>query len=242
MGFIARHCRLDMIESLRITFADGTSKKWDFDFSSMGTWNSPDHIAPVEYLMSQGWIKLDSHKCPQCSLASSPSALCPVALLMAQYALDLKSRASTEPVDVIVAHSQNRRTELTQIPLQRVVSELVRLAVFQSRCPVGRKLKPAMRRLPPFPVAEEVLHALAVFFLIEHLRGSSGNEGCVDMDYVRDLHLVFVHLSKRMRDVGKGDAAVNGVIIIDAISQLFAVSAPNLIRKTIEEFQGDLGA
>ncbi|MCG6862264.1 MAG: hypothetical protein LJE70_13465 [Chromatiaceae bacterium] len=227
-----------MIESLSITFEDGITNTWGFDFSAMGTWNVPIHIPPVEFLIHQSWIKLDCHKCPQCTLPSSPTALCPVAVLLAQYALDLKHRSSFEEVDVVVVHSGKRRTELKRQRLPRVVSELVRLAVFQSRCPVGRKLKPAMRRLAPFPSSEEILHALAIFFLIEDAGGDVGKTGDVEMDYLRALHLVFKHLSKRLREIGEGDAAVNGVIVMDAISQLFAVSAPNVIRKTIAEFQG----
>jgi hypothetical protein len=52
---------------------------------------------------------------------------------------------------------------------------------------------------------------------------------------MQSLHNVFGFLSKRLEQAGSGDVYVNGVVILDSLSLLFSLSAPELIQKAIDE-------
>jgi hypothetical protein len=105
------------------------------------------------------------------------------------------------------------------------------LAVFQSGCPIGRRVKQAMAALPPFPSNEQILHAFAGFFVAE-TRDRANAQAAVEA-FMRSLHEVFGYLSKRLEHAGKGDVCMNGLVILASLSLLFSLSAPELIQQEV---------
>lgn len=219
-----------MIRSLSIKFADGQALYWDLDFSTHGTILMGKMISLDEL----GWIRLGHHQCPDCSLDAVELATCPVAEVMARYGSDLADRDSFEYVDVRVEEDDGREILLSDVSLQTVVGELVRIAFFQSACPIGRRVKPAMARLPAFPKDHEILRSLAVFFALQQ----RGADGTLDQDqkrFMESLHNVFRYLARRVQDAGTGDAYANGLTIVDSLSLLFSLSAPELLQEAVSE-------
>ncbi len=219
-----------MIQVLKIETEDGQILYWNLDFSDQGT----IRLTSPAVFEKLPWIKLGFNKCPSCTLNEKASPVCPVAEVLAQYARDLADRLSYERVKVFITEENNRHIILEQVPLQTVVGELVRWAVFQSGCPIGRKVKPAMTRLPPFPTNDKILQALAIFFALQN-RDADGRVEAEQNEFMNSLHEVFGCLAKRLQHVGTGDAYLNGVVIVDSLSLLFSLSAPELVKNAVSE-------
>jgi hypothetical protein len=214
-----------MIKAITIRLSDGRQLMWDFDFSLQGTMRMTN-VFPTAQL---DWIRLEHCQCPDCVLKPDEFPTCPVAEVLASYARDLANRKSYEKVSVDVYQDNAPKLTINNIPLQNVVRELVRLAVFQYECPVGRKVKPVMTALPPFPSNEEILHAFALAFAPQ-AEASHGELNQEQMHFLEQLHDVFGNLSVRLEHVGQGDAHLNGVVILHSLAVLFTLSAPELIR------------
>ncbi len=218
-----------MIQAIRIHLNDGDTMNWDFSFSDHGTMR-------LTNVYVQGgipeWIKLENFQCPACTLDPQENPTCPVAEVMAKYAFDLADRKSFEMVDVEIFQTDGTSFTLHEIPLQRVVGELVRLGAFQYECPVGRKVKEPMTGLPPFPNNEEIIDAFTRAFA-EH--AANGELEADEMELLEQLHDLFGNLSIRLDQIGRGDAHLNGVVILHSLSVLFSLSAPELVHKFIEQ-------
>ena len=210
-----------MIKAIKVTMPDGDQINWNFDFSAAGTIhlkNPMDQDIP-------DWVRLDNHQCSDCTLSACDYAICPVAEVVAQYAIELRDHSSYEKVDVDIYQKDSGVMRVSNIPLQTVVGEIVRLAVFQYSCPIGRKVKSAMVELPPFPESNEILNAFAIAFT-----GAGMGEGMVlneeQVYYFKSLQELFGNLCKRLDSVGKGDAQVNGVVMLHSLSTLFTLLSP----------------
>ncbi len=221
-----------MVRTLTIILDDGQTLHWDLDFSDHGTLR----MGSFAFTSRLPWIRLGFCQCPACTLDEQTNATCPVAEVLAQYARDLADRTSFERVKVHVIEEDSRHIILKEVPLQNVVGELVRLAVYQSGCPVGRKIKMAMTRLPAFPSNNEILQALALFFALQS-KGTQEELDDEQDEFMNSLHEVFGCLSKRLEHAGKGDVYLNAVVIMHSLSMLFSLSAPELIRTAIQEFK-----
>ncbi len=222
-----------MIQALTILLPDGQSLSWSLDFSGQGTLR----LSREAKSQFPKWTRLSFFQCPECELSADTHPTCPVAEVLARFARDIGDRNSVERVNVLVEEDDRREIRIRGVPLQQVVGELVRLAVFQSGCPIGRKLKPAMARLRPFPTRDEIVQAFAIFFALQQCGRTAGRAEAAERqrDFMQSLHNVFGFLSKRLEQAGRGDAYINGIVIIDSLSLLFSLSAPELVRKAIEE-------
>ena len=74
-----------------------------------------------------------------------------------------------------------------------------------------------------------ILYAFARTFAKE-VRRDDGALNKEQMEFLEELHDIFGHLSSRMDNVGKGDAHLNGIVILHSLAVLFGLSAPELIR------------
>lgn len=219
-----------VVRTLTIILDDGQTLHWNLDFSEHGTLQ----MGSMSFTAQFPWIRLESCQCPACTLEPQTNPTCPVAEVLAQYARDLADRTSFERVKVHVVEEDGRHVILKSVPLQNVVGELVRLAVYQAGCPVGRKIKPAMVRLPAFPSNNEILQALALYFTLLS-KGQRDDLNPEQDQFMQSLHEVFGYLSKRLENAGEGDVYLNAVVIMHSLSMLFSLSAPELIRTAIRE-------
>ena len=221
-----------MIKALSIVLEDGCNLHYDLDFSDQGTLRITN---PVVLGKNSGWLALDFCKCPDCNLENQTSPNCPVAEVLAQYACDLADRQSFEKVKVHIIQEDNRELILRDVQLQTVVGELVRLAVFQSHCPVGRRIKSAVAKLPPFPRSQELLQALAIFFALQASLSPGKSTKSEQVKYVQSLHGVFGNLCRRLEKAGNGDAYLNGVVVLHSLSLLFSLTVPELVEAALGE-------
>ena len=229
-----------MISKIEIRFDEDPQAKtliWDFDFTvTRSVWLDSSKRKEEE------WTALENEKCPSCTLDSAAEPQCPVAVILASYAKELFNRHSTDLVTVRAWSASGRLLVLTGIQLQEVTGELVRLAVFQSGCPIGRKMRRAVEFLPPFPDDKEVAKSFALHLALEdrkHKRSlfDFGKNTIVkDLD---ELTSLFECLSRRIRPITLGDAQVNGVLIYHSLAMMMAISLPDQIQSAMKEISQD---
>lgn len=213
-----------MITAIALHLSDGTEFNWDFDFSLQGTMR----VSRVSMTRIPRWMGLEYCQCPACTLSPKTHPLCPVAEVLGKYAYALADHRSYEMVNVDVFLDTEEVVRIEAVPLQTVVSELVRLAVFQYECPIGRLVKPAMSELSPFPSNDEILNAFARAFE-PGIEANTVNLSEDQQVYLEALHDLFGNLSVRLEHLGQGDAHLNGVVILHSLAVLFTLSAPELI-------------
>ena len=155
---------------------------------------------------------------------------------VAHYARELFHRYSTDTVSIQLWEDSGRHLQLVNIPLQEVTGELVRMAVFQSECPIGRRVKQALEFVPPFPTDRETTRAFALFFAVQQLQQKDKSSTEEQIIYLDSLHELFENLSRRVRAITKGDAGVNGVMIYHSIMMLVSLSLPENLKKLMDEY------
>lgn len=201
---------------------NGDEIKWEFDFSSGGT-------IQLNNTLSQdipAWVRLTYHQCESCTLSPEHYPVCPVAEVLEKYAFQLRNHVSFENVSVKIVQEGRGNWMVSDIPLQTVVGELVRLAVFQYGCPVGRRVKSAMVELPPFPDNEQILGAFEKAFSSGDVKSGKNKLDEKDVNYLNSLQDLFSNICYRLEDTGEGDANINGVIMLHSLSTLFALLSP----------------
>ncbi|MBN2449753.1 MAG: hypothetical protein JXR77_05150 [Lentisphaeria bacterium] len=204
---------------LTVRLPDKRLLRWGLDFSEYGTLR----INTTRWSHKRPWARLSFCQCSCCPLQDGPYATCPVAEVILEYALDLAERSSCEEVSVSLRDEGERIQAFAPMALQDVVGELIRLAVYQAGCPIGRKVKPAMAGLALFPSQEEVLAALGRHF------AALGGEA-IAIKIMADLHEVFCSLGRRLGAAGSGDVYLNAVVVQEALAALFRLTAPERIR------------
>ncbi len=222
-----------MLRALTVFLNDGTTLRWNLDFSERGTVRVPEDGERAVL----SWTALGHHQCLVCPLDAKETEVCPVADVLGEYAMDLADYPSSEKGTVHILEDGGRRIILEEVPLQTVAGELVRLAVFQGGCPVGRQVKPAMARLRPFPSDRDFLEAMALHFAFRKRNNEeSGGDFSEHEKVMQSLHDLFGCLSKRLENQGEGDVCINAVVIMHSLSLFFSLSAPALIKRAMEEF------
>jgi hypothetical protein len=173
------------------------------------------------------WTKLGYYKCPCCPLPGELGA-CPAALSM-QTTLDrLRHRTSTETVKATAIDDQGNKQTVSW-PLQMVGSIMVQLAVFSSDCPVGRKIKPYLKGLPPFTPSDGLLK-----HVMRSVLGTQGGqiEGARQeiREIIEPLRQVFEHLLLRLRgdESASQDAIPNSIVHVDTLTQIMSFQANKL--------------
>lgn len=204
---------------LDLEFADGTSTHIAIERKSTGT-----HIPLVK---PAPWTRLGYYKCPLCPLPGEGGA-CPAALSMQETLDRLRHRTSTEMVKATATDDRGQKQTVSW-PLQAVGSIMVQLAVFSSQCPVGHKVKPYLKGLPPFSQAGDLLkHVMA------NVLGTQGGEVEGARKEIREiiepLRQVFEYLMLRLRGDEKGnqDAIPNSIVQVDALTKILSLQANKL--------------
>jgi len=224
-------------QELSIEFEDGSAELLRIERKPTGT-----HILRGR---PEPWTKLSFHKCPCCPL---PEAMltCPAARSLQTTMSELRSRKSYERVKASAVDIEGR-SQTVEWDLQSVGSTLVQLAVFASGCPVGRKLKPYLKGLPPFVDTMGFSRHIAAVILKKH-GGSADAAGRELGEVLTPLHEVFLHLTRRIgadqqersapeqgEESAFCDAVPNSITQADAFAQGLAMRADRLFSEITAE-------
>lgn len=169
------------------------------------------------------WARLEFHGCPDCPLAGSGAADCPMARALADLLEDADKAVSYDTVRVEV-HSAWRMIS-ADTTAQRAFGSLMGLVMATSGCPDMAWLRPMARFHLPFANEEETLYRAASMYLVAQyfrsLRGAAPDltlEGL--RQHYRRVHDINLAMAERLRAACEKDAPVNAVVLLDMFTKV----------------------
>lgn len=218
------------ITELVITFADGRHERFPILRTKSGSLKPPEHATPAP------WTKLAFHKCDCCPLAETIE-FCPAAQTLEMTIMKFRGRDSNEHVTATAIDSHQRHT-VVDWSLKDVGSAFVQMAVFFSRCPIGKRFQPMLSNLRPFPTTQELARHLIGYYLLKHhgKYKASSNE---IMTQLLQLRSVFQHLSKRLSATTDAGSAMDSIGHLDQFAKLIVESLQEIYNEFAEEMQWD---
>jgi hypothetical protein len=182
------------------------------------------------------WAALEFHQCPNCNRDSHESPHCPLAAHIYQIVSGFEETLSYHEIRLEVVTKQRCITQDTTI--QRAVSSLMGLVIATSGCDHTAFFKPMARFHLPLANEEETIYrTTSMFMLAQYFRHQEGRRPDLEMrgleEIYRNIQIVNVSISKRLRAASKTDSLVNAVILLD----LFAKAIPCVIGESLEEIR-----
>ena len=179
------------------------------------------------------WVSLERFRCKRCTLPEGSRRSCPAALSILPVTRSLSGRYSYSKIEVRV--ERRDVTYSAQMATQRAARPVIGLLLALSACPVMMRLRPMARFHVPFASAEHtILRFFGMHFVAQHLRQLQGLEPAWNEDgllvLLDDLHAVNKRLADRIRAASEEDAAVNALIILDALAGAVEDSVENSLE------------
>ncbi len=195
-------------------FDERTSIHFQVDEQSPSAPESPAEPIPA-------WLDLERFRCAACSLP--PGGACPAALAIRPVVEAFSHALSFDTVLLRVKSGECLLEAHTST--QRAIRSLVGLLLPLSHCPVLRKLRPMARFHLPLGTPEHTAFRFLGMHLVgQYLRQGAGLKpdwglgGLLDL--LEQIHLVNRQLVARLRHTAQKDAAVNSLIILDAMAEV----------------------
>jgi hypothetical protein len=180
------------------------------------------------------WTFLENYRCEECTIPGSSRKTCPAALAIKPVVEAFDKRVSYENVLMLVERA-GVKTE-ARVPVQRALRSLIGLLLGLSSCPVMRLLRPmALLHLPLAGMDQTAFRFLGMHFIVQYLRQQEGLSPDWDLrellELIEEIHSVNLCLAERIRVASEEDAAINGLIILDALADAVALSIEESARK-----------
>jgi hypothetical protein len=201
-----------------------------FDRDTTLEFEVADEILPVADQSTDlpPWVLLANHQCDDCPLPLEGHPVCPAAIAIRPVVEAFSKRISFEDVDVTV--DLNGIEMKAHVSTQEAVRCLVGLLLARSACPILAKLRPMAHFHLPFGDRQHTsFRFLGMHLVAQYLRAREGLEpdweltGFLDM--LRRLRRLNARLADRIRAASELDAAVNSLVILDALASTTQLSA-----------------
>ncbi|MFN3740272.1 MAG: DUF6901 family protein [Thermodesulfovibrionales bacterium] len=181
------------------------------------------------------WTRLDYKKCSVCNLEQNQK-YCPVAVNIADIAMDFKDIFSHEEVDVLVKVEE--RSYLASTTIQQALSSLAGIIMATGGCPVLEYLKPMVRfHLPFASITETAFRMMSMYLMARYIVWKNGGRPDFDFEGLkkiyRDVSSVNRDFAERLRAASEKDANLNAIVNLDCFANLI----PLMIEDTIEEIK-----
>ncbi len=215
----------------RLSFADGAhhAVTVQLDAHTLALKNpAPDE--PPE------WTELGCEMCPNCPLQQDQTPYCPLALSLVDLVKLCRDVASYEVMEVEVETPE--RTTRASTTVQRGIASLMGLVIATSGCPHTTFFRPMARFHLPMATEEETIYrATSTYLLAQYFRLRRGADADLDMEGLRAayrrIHVVNVHVAKRLVQAVTKDSSLNALILLD----LFSKALPDTIEDSLEEIR-----
>lgn len=205
--------------------ADDSVIHYIFAFSDGRSWRHSVELepqaVPVDAAQLPAWTKLEFHQCEHCPLSAHSTTHCPFALALVAPVELLAQSPSYEQVRVEVRW---RGREIRQsTTLQRALGSLLGALGATSGCPHTRLLKAMAWFHQPFSGTDETLYRVfGTYLLGQYLRQQRGLSVDWSMSELREvyrnLRLVNLGMTKRLRAAAVEDSGPNGMILLDLLA------------------------
>lgn len=215
----------------KLAFADGKILEFPINIDKASNRFIPqnDEAAPA-------WAALDYHQCSNCPLAKTDVPLCPVAANLVPLIDLCGAMTSYQAVRMEVVTPERSISGDTSV--QRVLSSILGLIIATSPCPHTEYLKPMARfHLPLASEDETIFRTASMFLLAQYFLYKEGKAFSLDLDNLTNIYKELMILNRalagRLRTVITEDGAVNGIILLDLLSQSVSWS----IEEGLEELR-----
>ena len=197
-------------------YQDGAEETVDIHHSADGELQVPAEFEPPD------WTELTCEQCSHCPLKPAQTRYCPVALNIAVVCAGRSLGESHTPVLLRVVTPQREYRVHTTV--QRGMSALIGLAGALSTCPYTRPLRAmALTHLPVASERESLVRMASLHLLDCYIRREQDPSVKVSLaDLPRiydDLARLNRGMARRLRHLQCGDAAVNGMVLLDILSR-----------------------
>ncbi|MBS7723941.1 hypothetical protein I0E51_00335 [Pseudomonas lalucatii] len=199
--------------------------RYQFRFQDGRKWRHNVELQPQEEDRGPSplplWTRLDFHQCMHCPLSPESTPNCPYAALLVAPVEMLAQSPSYEQVEVEV-RSRGRETRQST-SMQRGLGSLVGAIGATSDCPHMRLLKAMAWFHLPFSGSDETLYRVfGTYLLGQYLRGQRGLSADWSMgglrEAYRNLRLVNLGMTNRLRATMVEDSGPNGMILLDLLA------------------------
>lgn len=175
---------------------------------------------------NMAWAELESNKCPHCPLSKDQSPYCPTATALGRIAKKFANVKSYTETKVAVVTTD--RTYLKQTSTQEALHSIFGLIMATSGCPYLAFLRPMARFHLPFANSTETMvRSLSFFLLRQFFERSRGDGAVIDLKPLiknyEHVQIVNKYLTERIRSLGKGDADLNAIVILDSFASLLSM-------------------
>jgi len=180
------------------------------------------------------WTALEAHQCPHCPLHPEQHPRCPVAIGLVDIIRHFDHLVSYDQVDLTVVTEQ--RTVSQRTTAQYAISSLIGLVMATSGCPHTAFFKPMARFHLPLASEESTIYRAAAMYLLAQFflrkEGKASDPGLTGLGKIyQNLHLVNLHIAKRLKDATRTDSSVNAVVLLDS----FTSTLPYVIEEHLDE-------
>jgi hypothetical protein len=172
------------------------------------------------------WAKLESHKCEHCPLSKDEHRYCPAAVALGKVAkkfAEVKSYTETK-----VAVVTGDRTYLKQTSTQEALHSIFGLIMATCGCPYLKFLRPMARFHLPFANSTETMvRSLSFYLLKQYFKLQGQSTEVFDLKTLINsydqVQIVNKNLVERIRSLGKGDADLNAIVVLDSFAMLLSM-------------------
>jgi hypothetical protein len=173
------------------------------------------------------WAALDYQQCGNCPLSIGDTPLCPVAANLVPLIDLCGSMKSYQTVRLEVLTPE--RTISGDTSVQRVISSILGLIIATSACPHTEYFKPMARFHLPLASDEETIYrTTSMFLLAQYFLHKDGKSFSMELDQLtqiyKELQVINRALARRLKAAISEDAAINGIILLDLLTQSVAWS------------------
>lgn len=207
----------ELVFSYQLSFEDGKTLVFPIHIDKA----SNDFILQNQ-LEAPAWTALEYHQCSNCPLSKVETPVCPVAINLVPLIDLCGAMISYQSVQVEVVTPE--RVVSCQTTVQRVVSSILGLIIATSSCPHTEYFKPMARFHLPLSTEDETIYrATSMFLLAQYLLHKDGKPFSQELEGLKDIYkelqVVNRALAKRVKAAISKDAAVNGIILLDLLTQ-----------------------
>ena len=211
-------------------FNTSHEQRYDLYFDST-TMNIADKSFAGQTEESMKWAELQLHQCSHCPLSVNEHKYCPTARALGRVAKKFSDMKSFKETKVAVITPD--RTYLKQTTTQEALQSIFGLIMATSGCPHLNFLKPMARFHLPFAnLNETMVRILSFYILRQYFNHEDKSNATLPQTFDFNLKplseayekvsIVNSQLIERLRSLGKGDADLNAVIILDAFASMLS--------------------
>jgi hypothetical protein len=180
------------------------------------------------------WTELANHQCPHCLLDPVVHPYCPVASFLVDIVGRFDNVASYDQVYLKVMTTE--RHIIKNTTAQKGISSMLGIIFPASGCPYTRFFKPMVRfHLPLATEQDTVFRAIGMYLMGQYFLSQEGFGGDFNLrglkEIYHNMHIINVHIAKRLRMATRTDSSLNGVILLDLFTNTFSFSIEDHMKE-----------